>query len=260
MCKQFNMPKEEFYDIPGMDGYKASKSGNIMGYYKRVMSTKPHGDYLFVQMCINDKNVGTAVHIIIAKTFLDNPNNYTFVRHKNGNLHDNNVTNLKWCDFIYKKKEGEIFKGIKDWDNYHISNFGNVLSMNYGVLLKIQKEFNYYSVSLKKQIDDKPKTSSSFFIHQLVAEYFINNDNPELLKLIKHKDGDLLNNHHENLIWVEQFYAQKEGEIFVDVKGFENYYKISNFGNVLIKSLGELAKLGNSGDYYGICLHKKKYQ
>jgi hypothetical protein len=149
----------------------------------------------------NEKNTNLPVHIIVAQTFLKNSKDHKFVRHKNGNLHDNNVNNLEWCEFIYKKEKGEKFKPIKDWENYKISNYGNVLSMTYGVLLTLSKSFNYYGISLKKQIDGKTK-KSTFFVHELVGKYFLNNDNAELFKLIKHKDGNLLNNIHTNFLFI----------------------------------------------------------
>jgi hypothetical protein len=248
--------EEQFHDIPNLDGYKVGKSGTIINRFGNTMKSRQNGDYLNIQLYVDAKNTKLPVHIIVAKTFLRNPKNYKFVRHKNGDLHDNNVDNLEWCEFIYKKEKGEKFKSIKDWENYKISNYGNVLSMTYCVLLTLSKSFNYYEVSLKKQINGKTK-KSMFFVHELTGKYFVDNENIELYKLIKHKDGNLLNNIYTNLEWVEQFYLPIDGEKFVDIVGYEEYYKISNFGNVLIKSLGELAKLNISGDYHNIDLHKK---
>lgn len=246
----------DFSDIPTLEGYKANRLGEVMGCYKKPMSQRPNGDYLYVQVYCNDKNTNLPVHLLIAQTFLENPSNYTFVRHKNEDLHDNKVENLEWCEFLYKRQEGEVFKPIKDWEQYLISNFGNVLSTVFGTLLKVPKPHNYYIVTLKQIINGKPK-SSLFVVHELVAAYFIENVNPEYQKLIKHKDGIFLNNKHTNLEWVEQFYVTQPGEIFIDIKGFEQSYKISNFGNILIKELGVLAKLGASGDYYGMKLRYK---
>lgn len=36
------------------------------------------------------------VHELTARFFIENPNNYTHVRHKNGLLHDNKWRNLEW--------------------------------------------------------------------------------------------------------------------------------------------------------------------
>lgn len=44
------------------------------------------------------------VHRIIAKTFIQNPNNYPIVNHKDGNGSNNCVDNLEWCNKEYNIK------------------------------------------------------------------------------------------------------------------------------------------------------------
>jgi len=44
-------------------------------------------------------------HRIVALTFLENPNNYPVVHHKDGNKLNNNVINLEWCTHKYNTQE-----------------------------------------------------------------------------------------------------------------------------------------------------------
>ncbi len=37
------------------------------------------------------------VHQLVAKAFIENPNNYTIINHKDGNPLNNNANNLEWC-------------------------------------------------------------------------------------------------------------------------------------------------------------------
>lgn len=37
------------------------------------------------------------IHRMVAEMFIDNPNNYKEVDHIDGNKHNNNITNLRWC-------------------------------------------------------------------------------------------------------------------------------------------------------------------
>lgn len=42
-----------------------------------------------------------AVHRLVATHFIDNPNNYPVVNHKNNNHLDNRASNLEWCTTAY---------------------------------------------------------------------------------------------------------------------------------------------------------------
>lgn len=102
----------------------------------------------------------------------------------------------------------EIWKSIKNYEKqYEISNFGNVRSIdryiiNNGtkVLLrgktKLPKKngIGYLHVTLYKNSKGK-----NFYIHRLVAEYFIPNNN--LFYEVNHKNGNKANNFYWNLEW-----------------------------------------------------------
>jgi len=90
----------------------------------------------------------------------------------------------------------EEFKQIVDFDNYEVSNLGNVRNINTGRILKVSNDTRgYLIVCLYK--DKKKKTKR---IHRLVAESFI--ENQENKELIDHIDNDIKNNNVNNLRWV----------------------------------------------------------
>ena len=114
----------------------------------------------------------------------------------------------------------EIYKDIKDLEGkYQVSNFGNVLSLNFHrsgkpKLMK-QKENNngYLLVGLRKNGKQK-----FFQIHRLVAETFL--PNPNNLPCVNHKDEDKTNNFvgtqendykDGNLEWCKHDYNNKYG-------------------------------------------------
>ena len=93
----------------------------------------------------------------------------------------------------------EVYKYIKGYDGkYKVSNFGNVMSMNYQntrkprVLVPVKHHLGYLLVHLGQ---GKIK-----MIHSLVAEAFI--PNPEGKKFVNHIDGNKQNNNVKNLEWV----------------------------------------------------------
>lgn len=102
----------------------------------------------------------------------------------------------------------EIYKKIDGYENYEVSNFGNVKSLNYkktGKERLLKKTIGgtgwYYYVSLSK--NGKLKI---FTVHQLVAMAFLNHKPNGYSVVINHIDNNPLNNHVDNLELVSQRY------------------------------------------------------
>ena len=89
----------------------------------------------------------------------------------------------------------EIYREILGFENYEISNFGNVKNIITEKLLKncINRD-RYYRVDLCN--NDSKKTK---YIHRLVAIAFINNQNNK--RCVDHIDGNKTNNNFNNLRW-----------------------------------------------------------
>jgi hypothetical protein len=87
------------------------------------------------------------------------------------------------------------YRRIDGYDNYVISNYGEVFDTTSG---KVRNTHiggtGYYLVDLYK--DTKRKT---YKIHRLIATYFI--ENPEQKGFVDHIDNNRLNNHPLNLRW-----------------------------------------------------------
>lgn len=99
----------------------------------------------------------------------------------------------------------EIWRKIKNYQNYEISNLGRARSLNCGRerILKTRKHPSGYEL-----INIKGKT---YKIHKLVAEAFI--PNPYDYKEINHKDEDKLNNRVDNLEWCNRKYNCNYGSL-----------------------------------------------
>lgn len=97
----------------------------------------------------------------------------------------------------------EIWKTVNGFENYEVSNFGNVRSNHYSKIrfLKQEKSKGYLRVSLC----EKNKVTR-FLVHRLVADHFIYDS--KLLPCVNHKDGNKLNNKFSNLEWCT--YSQNE--------------------------------------------------
>ena len=87
----------------------------------------------------------------------------------------------------------EEWKDIKDYENYEVSNLGNVRNKKTGRILKSNKNGGYAVVGLSKT------TCKNFQVHRLVCEAFI--PNPENKPQVNHIDKNGLNNNVKNLEW-----------------------------------------------------------
>ena len=104
----------------------------------------------------------------------------------------------------------EIYKTIKGFDNYLISNLGNIKSksFNHTGEEKRIKPFLNNSGYLQARLWKDGKLHYPL-IHRLVAEAFI--PNPEDLPCINHIDEDKTNNKVENLEWCSREYNMRYG-------------------------------------------------
>jgi hypothetical protein len=95
----------------------------------------------------------------------------------------------------------ELWKKIEGFEDYQVSNLGNVKSFKFGKekFLKQSKTNGYFHVSCFK--DGKQK---KFNIHQLVAIAFLKHKPCGMNLVVNHKDFNKENNNVDNLELVTQ--------------------------------------------------------
>ena len=112
--------------------------------------------YYSVRVWIGNKNKKhIIIHKAVAYTFLDNPNEYTVINHKDGNKLNNNVDNLEWCTYGYNLQHaydtGAFDKSKISGENNHNS------------------KLTWESVN---EIRDKYSKSGGKYTHQSLADEF----------------------------------------------------------------------------------------
>lgn len=155
----------------------------------------------------------------------------------------------------------EIWKKINNYQDYEISNFGNVRSLknNSVRILKPSKSSSgYLQVILCQDSGTK-----SHFIHKLVAQEFLENENDYCE--VNHKDENKTNNKVENLEWCTRKYNMNYGTI----KTKQSKIKMKkvakmNKDNQIIEiyeSIKEAAKRNNCIETHIVscCKNKKHY-
>lgn len=96
--------------IADAPNYYVSNKGRIKNVSRdRILKTTiSDSDYemVTIQSSLYKRKITIAIHILVAKAWLLNPNDYREVNHKDENKLNNNVENLEWCTREYNVHYG----------------------------------------------------------------------------------------------------------------------------------------------------------
>lgn len=127
MIEKVNTGQEVWKDIKEYEGkYQVSDLGRIKslsrvtknskGEFKTkeiiMKPTKATNGYLLACLWKNNKQSKVNIHRLVANAFIDNPNNYKEINHKDEDKTNNRVENLEWCDHKYNMNYGNIKEKI----------------------------------------------------------------------------------------------------------------------------------------------------
>ena len=100
---------EHYKEIAGYENrYKISDKGNILSMTRDVVlkqRANSKNDLMQVMLWNSSKCKYCYVHRLVAETFVENPNNYAYVKHIDGDKHNNNASNLAWSNNRFKIEE-----------------------------------------------------------------------------------------------------------------------------------------------------------
>lgn len=149
----------------------------------------------------------------------------------------------------------EIWKPIKDFPDYKISNLGRVKTLKrrtQQLMTQMVKPNKYLCINLMRECK-----MYQFTIHRLVALTFI--PNPNNLPCVNHIDGDRQNNNVTNLEWVSSrrnvthYHENNTDKKTVDIVGVHNYNGafVVSFGiGKLSLNLGSYVTKEQAGEVY----------
>lgn len=162
--------KEKWKPIVNFPHYEVSNTGKVKRIKsiitnkfgikhivpERILSQcKDTYGYLYVTLCENCKPKKIAVHRIVALTFIDNPNNYYIVNHKDKNPKNNKVDNLEWCNHTYNANYS-IDEILKSHDKERVSviriNPTTKEKIYYNGIRRAAKENNTNHSNIRKAI------------------------------------------------------------------------------------------------------------
>jgi len=155
----------------------------------------------------------------------------------------------------------EIWVKIINFENYKVSNFGNVKRIESSVMYSNNKIHIHKQRLLKKDIvkgynritlsnNNKIKR---FLVHRLVGLYFL--QNTENKPCINHKNGNKLDNNVTNLEWVT--YSENEKHSYKVLGKTNNTQKLSKEAIIDIKT--NCKKRTKMNNFTNVYLFENKY-
>lgn len=112
------MQEEVWKDIAGYEGkYQVSSLGRIKSLpitdgrclrsdAKVLSPVQDKTGYYRVHLRRDGRDKRLSVHRLVAMAFVENPNMYKYVNHKDENKTNNNASNLEWCTLKYNTNYG----------------------------------------------------------------------------------------------------------------------------------------------------------
>lgn len=207
--------------------YDVSTCGKIRNNKtQRILIPCMRNGYLSVSFSSGNKKKTVNIHVIVAQTFLNKPDDTIryVVNHINENKQDNSIENLEYVTYAqntqhsstpsrtFNNKDYNLseFTDIPNYNKYMISKTGDIYSKQIKRLLVHSRIPSGY---LKIKLKSDNNTYNDIYIHVLIAITYLQYTPTTRNIVINHKDGNKQNNVLDNLEIITQ--QQKIGRAHV---------------------------------------------
>lgn len=133
--------------------YAINKKGEIYSIYKNIIiKYEVYKGYARVSLYDEKKYKHFFIHRLIALNFIENPNNWPQVNHKDENPLNNHASNLEWCTRSYNVNYGTAISRSREKvsipvDQYSL--FGEYIN-TYSSIVEAEKATGVYNPNIVK--------------------------------------------------------------------------------------------------------------
>lgn len=151
---------ENWKIIEGFEDYKISNLGKIKSLKsnkeKELQLIIDNRGYYVINLCKEGKMYQRLIHRLVAQHFINNPNNYNVINHKDLNKLNNNKDNLEWCNtrhnvlHYYKNNEtSSSYAGVsKSGKTFRTQLYTNKERYDFGTFKTEQEAAEVYKKAL----------------------------------------------------------------------------------------------------------------
>jgi len=243
--------------------YKIYNNGTVYSVKSKKFINpcyKKKSNYLIIGLVINNKNTKNVLHTLIYKTFNTDYNKKNYVKHKDGDVYNNDLTNLQLIKrnnpkFTQQLLDDNEWKDIPKYENrYLINKNGDIKSLLTNTILydkyNTQYEQSYKSIKLI----NSDCVRKSYLVHRLVYLTFVGiiNDNMVIDHINQNKFDNTLNNLRQITQAQNCMNYTKNKKVIINQEIFtENFkninklYKDYDFSNYKINEYGQLKNQHN---------------
>jgi len=153
------------YEVSNTGKIRSIKRGRYGGRELKFDKNKRDG-HLRVLLCFENKRERFFVHRLVANAFLENPNNYPVINHKDENPANNNVENLEWCTVAYNNAYNNRHERIGDAEGLDINVYDTNMNFieSFPSVVKAAAKYKIPLSTLRRRINNKREINGYYFL------------------------------------------------------------------------------------------------